>query len=154
MTKQWIVAANAYHAHIYEATAKGKRLIPSSMRLIQTLHHPASLKKRQELSSDRPGHYKTRESTRGAYSQHLDVKEKEKINFAKDIIEVLEKGFNSHHYQQLILFAAPHFYGLLKSALSDQLIKHLHSVIEKDYTSATIHELEAACLIKPTITKS
>ncbi|MFU8797690.1 MAG: host attachment protein, partial [Gammaproteobacteria bacterium] len=68
----WIIVANSSEADIY--TTDSIRKPRDFLEWVTSLAHPDSKKKRQELVSDRPGHYKARMSTRGAYSEHPDPK--------------------------------------------------------------------------------
>lgn len=139
MDINWIIFANSSIVYIYSITYKPR---VSSFQFITKLEHPASRKKRQELISDRPGHYQTKNPARGAYSEHTDPKEVEADKFAKELASLLEKNRIEKQYKHLILVLAPHFYGLLRKHFSKPLLKTIKKAFIKDIVVRNEHELK------------
>lgn len=69
-------------------------------------------------------------------------KEVEALRFARELADVLERGLAAHEYEELMLVAPPHFLGILKNTVNAQVSKHIHSTVDKDYTSLELPELE------------
>jgi protein required for attachment to host cells len=133
MNTKWVVLANTSVAHIYAVTSGNPK---DNIALVTTLTHPESRLKREELAPDRPGHYQTRETARGAYSPHMDLRELECDRFAKEIADFLEKNRNLESYHGLILVMAPHFYGLVIQYFH----KSLHDLVEKVFEKEILLE--------------
>lgn len=130
----WILVANASEAYLY----KSANLYTGDLQFVEELKHPESREKGINLTSDRPGHYQTDHKTRSAYEKS-HPKEDEAESFARELAALLKTGHNNHDYEQLILVAAPHFYGLLNKYINFTIDKCTH--INKDYTKLTEKEL-------------
>jgi protein required for attachment to host cells len=135
----WIAVSNSNEARIYSLD---KRNSGDSMALVESLSHPESKQKRQELTSDRPGHYHANGSARGAYSDHTDVRAVEVDKFAREVAEKLESGRVNNSYKHLILVMPSHFYGVLEKHLTTSVSKLVEHAVQKDYTTMTERELE------------
>jgi protein required for attachment to host cells len=130
MATTWILVANSSKAKLYANDGPKKGL-----KLVQELSHPQSRAKGLALITDRPGHYKSARSARGAFAQQTDPREQEKIRFAHELAIVLEKGRTGKAgYRRLILCAPPDFLGTLNSVLGDQVRGLVSAAISKDYT--------------------
>ena len=67
--------------------------------------------------------------------------EVEAERFAHTVAKLLEGGLDSNDYERLLLVAPPHFLGLLRSALSSHVAKHVEGSLDKDYTELDAEEL-------------
>jgi len=133
----WIVVGDSNHCRVYSYQKK-----PVSLFLLkEIIHDEFRLKKGDFLTTDRPGHYKTKDSGGGAYSPHTDPKEVEFIHFSKEIAEFLDQGRKKNFYNQLIIIAPPHINGLLLQHLNKNVKKLLKNTIKKDYLHTTDQEL-------------
>lgn len=121
----WIVIANSAEAHIYECKA-------GEHTLIKTLSHPASLLKSSELATGQAGKYQTSHAAHGQFESPSNPHEQEHQHFAKEIADYLEQGRNQHLYQNVILCAEPHFYGLLKKSCNPQVNALVSKSVQKD----------------------
>lgn len=130
----WILVANAGEAYLY----KSENLRTKDLQLIDTFKHPQSREKDAELVTDQPGHFSTDHNSRSAYEE-IDPKTIEADNFARELGEKLDAGRKNNEYTELLLVAAPAFYGLLNKHLNKHNIKVLH--ISKDYTKCKEKEL-------------
>src|SRR5687768_5816685 len=79
MDDLWVVVCNASIARIYAFTDQDHSV---HCQLIHELHHTESRLKTHELISDKPGQYKTREATRGAFEERTSPKEVEAEHFS------------------------------------------------------------------------
>lgn len=130
----WILVANASEAYLYGSD----NIRTKDIQLLKELTHPESREKGRDLISDRPGHYQTDHMTRSAYEKS-DPKEVEAEVFARNLATELKVGLDSHNYEQLVIIASPHFYGLINKHIGFSLDKFTH--IPKDYTKLTEREL-------------
>jgi len=131
----WILVANADKAFIYDS----ENLRTKKLHLIKKFSHPESREKGINLVSDKQGRYKTDRQSRGAYSETTDPKEFETETFARELASYLKNSNNDNEYAQLIVVAAPHFYGLLDKHIDFR--RDIFSHIVKDYTRLTPKEL-------------
>ena len=136
----WIAVSNTNEARIY-TTDKIKS--GESLDLVESLSHPESKEKRQELSSDRPGHYHASGVARGAYSGHTDLHDVEVDKFARELAGKLESGRVNNRYKHLILVMPSHFYGMVEKNMTEGVSRLVEHAIQKDYMLLTMQELEA-----------
>lgn len=147
MDNSWLIISNACHVQIYSSD-KVEKDMDINLTLIKELHHPESSLKRQELDSDKPGHYKSSPSRRGAYEQHSDAKELEKDKFAREISQLLKKAKLAKQFKDLILVMPAHFHGLLEPHLSKEVKDSIIKIIHKDYVDDSNHRQSLSKLIK------
>jgi protein required for attachment to host cells len=114
---------------------------PAQLTLIGEISHPDNKLKSGDLTSDKEGHYKANQSARGAYSPHTEPKEVEVINFSKEIAEDLNQRRNMKEFEQLILIAPPHMYGLITQHLNKHVASLVINHIQKDLMHMKEHEL-------------
>jgi protein required for attachment to host cells len=132
--KTWIMVASSSVAYLYQTD----NLRHNDLILVKELSHPQSREKGTDILTDRPGHFSTDHMAHGTYEQ-VDPKEMEADHFSRELISVLNHGHNNHEFEQVILVAAPHFYGLINKHLNFHLDKVVH--IPKDYTKLKGQEL-------------
>jgi protein required for attachment to host cells len=133
----WILVANSAEAKIL--TSENLRV--GKLELSREFVHPDSRKKATELTSDKPGHYKTDAGVRGAYSQ-ADPKEVEAEHFAIELANELKSGWDHNKYKDLVVVAPAHFYGVMKKHLDNHLAEIVH--VAKDYTKYKLIDLHSS----------
>lgn len=133
---KWILVTNGNRCCIYQFKKSSKELV-----FLKELSHPESRLQGIDLKTDRPGHYQTSGSARGAYSPHEEPKEHEVQVFLKSISEELNKDKSTNQYDQLILIAPPHVNGSLQKSLSKNVKQSITINLKKDYTHLTTKEL-------------
>lgn len=139
--RYWIVVANASKAKIF-ASDHDLHQITSDLIFVQELDHEASRVKDHDLKDVKPGRYKIDASDDGsAYERKTDAKEVEKIHFAAEIALFLKQAKDSDRFEQLIIIAHDHFYGLLKQHLDHVVTDSVYKTILKDYTACTTADL-------------
>lgn len=139
MTMQkWVVVADGNLARIYTQDINSHK---EPLKLLHTLEHPESKKRDSELVSDRPGHYQSRGTSHGAYVPRSDPKENEIDRFAQEIANHLDQGRVQNQFEQLFIFAEPHFYGLMGMHLNKYLKDMVKKVVQKDYMHLNETEL-------------
>jgi protein required for attachment to host cells len=132
----WVANINSNICRIYQYSKN-----PEQITLLKEIKHPENKLRDIDLTSDKPGHYKSSSATHGAYSQPSDPKEIRIDAFSREIAKELDHGRNTHAYKNLIIIAPPHMNGLL----SQHMNKHIHDLvahnIEKDLIHMSDHEL-------------
>lgn len=133
--KTWILVANAAEAKLLTTD----NLNIGKLTLIQKFTHPESREKGTDLTTDRPGHYKTGGGAHGSYTEN-DQKDVEAEYFAIQLAHELKAGWGQNQYKNLLIVTPSHFYGLLKKHFHDSnSFETTH--VSKDYTKCTLPEL-------------
>jgi protein required for attachment to host cells len=133
----WVITSNAVKCRIFSYVKS-----PASLKLINQINHPENrLRKEEFLTSDKPGHYKSSSSNRGAYSPRTDPKEVEVDNFARQIAKELEHGRTTRGFDKLIVIATPHMHGLIFQHLSKNTKELVINDIQKDLQNVSEKEL-------------
>jgi protein required for attachment to host cells len=136
--KQWILVADASRARVFSVPEDGKPWI-----MEKELEHPSSRAKATDLTTDVPG--RVRQSfgagSRPAMDDPTDPKEVEAQAFARILAEFLEQGLNHNRFAHLVLVAPPHFLGLLRGTVHEQVAKRIQHSINKDFTQLPAREL-------------
>jgi protein required for attachment to host cells len=127
----WVISLNSSLGHIYSYEPKKHSLI-----LLESLENPSAKLKESDLVSDRPGHYQTMHSAKGAYQPSTSPHDVELDYFTKNLANFLKKGLDNHEYTQLILCSAPHVGGVLLSNLDKQVEQTLLTNIKKNFVEA------------------
>jgi protein required for attachment to host cells len=140
---------NASRARLLRAPANGKRFTQ-----IETFNHSESRAHVHDLVADAQGRKPVgpvpasmAQGQGGAHGRPgvesvTDPKEVEGQKFARELADVLERGLQEHTYERLIIAATPHFLGLLRSAVSVQVEKHIETTIDKDLTGLELPEVK------------
>ena len=136
MTTTWILVANSSEAQLY--VNDGPK---TGLKLLKEFSHPKSRAKGSELITDRPGHYKSSGTARGAFAQETEPREQEKERFAHTLATHLDRGRTTNKYQRLILAASPDFLGTLNNTLGSQVRTLVSKALNKDYTKASDKQL-------------
>lgn len=127
----WIISLNSSLGHIYSYEPKKHKLT-----LLESLENPSAQLKGIDLTSDRPGHYQTMHSAKGAYQAPTSPHDVELDRFTKDLADLLKKGLDTHEYKQLIVCAPPHVGGVLLSKLDKQVEQSLLTNIKKNFVES------------------
>jgi protein required for attachment to host cells len=139
MDNTWVLVANASEAHLYATERLGE-----DMSILKDFAHPESRAKGATLASDRPGFSQGGGgSSMGTRGDPEDPKNFEAERFASELADELDKGRTANAYRRLVLVAAPHFQGLLKSHLDDHTQAMVVDNINKDFTAYNMRELPA-----------
>ncbi|HEY8272003.1 MAG TPA: host attachment protein [Pseudobdellovibrionaceae bacterium] len=136
--KTWVAVMNRTEARFFEINEKEK----NKLKLLKKVANPRGRLKNSEINADRPGVNKFS----FAYSQTSLTKPQKPTDrvaqiFAKDVSEELERGFNAHLFQNLILVAEPHFLGKIRAALSKKTFETVSSTLPKDLVHVSDHDL-------------
>jgi protein required for attachment to host cells len=145
----WILVSDASRAVLLRTKEKDK----PGLNVVGRFEHPDSRARARDLVSDANGRKPVgpppavRVGPHGAWGRpgaepDTEPKEVEAKRFAHELADVLERGLAAHEYKELMLVAPPHFLGLLKDVVSEQVSKHIHSTVDKDYTLLEVWDLE------------
>ena len=150
-TTTWILVCDASRARLFAEAAPGREF-----SLVASFEHPASRERARDLTTDangrkpvggthgggvngnRPGGFHGRPGV----EPDTNPKEVEAVKFARDLAGALEKGFDAHLFDALIISAPPHFLGLLKETIPDKIMKRLSHTIDKDFSLLQPRDVE------------
>lgn len=137
MTKRWIVAADSSRARIFHAPRGGK------IEELETLTHPESRLPEQDMGRDRPG----LALDGGGQGRHglepsADPKKQEAAIFSRIVADVLDKAKGRQEYDELILFAAPEFLGMLRNQVSKAVAAVLVLEVPKNISALTVQDIQ------------
>ena len=132
----WIVTTDSNTCRLYNYNAS-----PEQLTLIKEIKHPENKLRDTDLTSDKPGHYKTSGSAHGAFSQPSDPKEIKIEDFSREIAKALEHGRSTHAYEKLIVISPPHMDGLLLKHMNKHVRDLVTHNIKKDVPHLTDREL-------------
>ncbi|WP_169577469.1 host attachment protein [Sinimarinibacterium sp. CAU 1509] len=107
-----VLVADRTRATLYRGASHNAVLIE-----VESLAHPESRLKDQELVSDSPGLSVGMARPQGSATQAYSPHEREAQQFAQQIAERLGALRTSNQVHRLYLVAEPHFLGLLRAAL-------------------------------------
>ena len=132
----WVVTANTNRCRIFNYVKN-----PNQLTLVKELYHEASTLKDSDLVSDRPGHFKTRGTSRGAFSPHEEPKTVEIEVFARQIAKELDSNRRQNKYDTLILVIPPQMNGLVHQHLDKHVKECVSHNLNKDYSFLKEHEI-------------
>ncbi|CEG57278.1 host attachment protein [Legionella fallonii] len=132
----WVLITDSNDCRIYQYIKK-----PHQLTLIKEIKHPENKLRDTDLTSDKPGHYGTSSSARGAFSQQTDPKEIKIEDFSRSIAKELDSDRNTNAYEKLIVIAPPHMNGLLFQHINKHVKELITHNIEKDLLHLKEHEL-------------
>lgn len=133
--RTWVVIANSNTCRIYNYTIHPKQLL-----IYKLIEHPENKMRDIDLTSDKPGRYKSSNAPHSSYDQPSDPKEIKIDTFAREVAKELDHGRTSNLYDNIILIASPSMQGLLfqhmdkhvKSLIINNIGKDIMSLKEKE----------------------
>ncbi len=136
MEKTWIIVANGSKARIFALDNVRK------MHEIDGLVHVESRFLDRDMKSDRPGRsYDSFGGARHAIEREFDPHEQTMLVFAQQITRYLQSAQQDRKFDRLFLAASPHFLGLLRPLLNEQIKKAIVAEFDKDWTSLTPNQI-------------
>lgn len=135
----WVLVGDASRARILRPRKRGEK-----WEVLETHDHPLGRARTSEMVSDQRGRQQQSgaEAMRPGMEPRTDPTDVEAENFARELAQRLQKGFDTHEYQGLILVAAPRFLGQLRGTLHGSASSAVLASVDKDYTHADEEELE------------
>jgi protein required for attachment to host cells len=137
MKPEFILIANASHARLLRHERS------SPLVTLESFEHPKSRSKISDLADDNAGH-ESMDSTFGgtAYPPRIDAKTKEHMQFARELVDHLERQAKQGDYRSLVIFASSPFLGRLKTELGAVTVRLLSSTRDLDLNSVGLTELK------------
>lgn len=149
--KTWIVVASRTEAKIFEYANKRN----SEVEFVTKLENPRGRLKAQDINADKPGVFSSIMSyggTRLVTAQ--SPTERIAQEFAKKIAEFLEHARQRGSFDDVVLFADPHFLGRMRGVFSKKLRQSVSKEITKDLGSVTTNEIKSRLFSEPTASAS
>jgi len=140
MSEYWIVVADASRARVF---SRNKKFSP--LEEVESLVHPESRLRSQDLVTDRPGQ-KQKARTTGEYEagEGTDPKEVEAEVFARELAERLDKAHKSGSFEQLVLMAEPDVLGEMRKRLNDKTADALARTVAVNLTRESVERITRA----------
>jgi len=132
----WVVTTDSNTCRIYNYSKK-----PAQLTLLKEIKHPENKLRDIDLTSGKPGRYKSSGSAHGAYSQPTDPKEIKIEDFSREIAAELDHGRTTLAYKKLIVIAPPHMNGLISQHINKHVKELIAHNFEKDLVHLHDHEL-------------
>jgi protein required for attachment to host cells len=130
------LVADSSRARIFESRRVG------SFKEVRSLVHPESRLHARDLKDDRPGlSYHSSGLGKDSMSPPTDPKDKEAMEFAKTIVDHVEKARSAHRFRSLVVVAAPAFLGLLRERYSRPLADLIMAEIDRDLSGLRSEEI-------------
>ncbi len=129
--KTWVVVADSAAAQFFQIheNASGRSLEPAASDMASGIHRHAS-----DLKSDEPGRAfaGAGSSARSAMEPRHDYHKLEKHEFVRAVSASLEKAFEAHKFERLVLVAPVRSLGEFRKEFSPKLMAALWREIPKD----------------------
>ena len=134
-----VIAADNTCARIFHtSTPKG------SLEEKTVLVHPESRLNEKNMTSDRQGYsFSSHGHGRNVLSKHVDPKEHEIKQFAKEINEFLKNLESKNGFDQLIIIAAPKLLGTLKKQLNSSIKKLITYELNKNIAKLSAAQIRS-----------
>jgi len=132
-----VIAADNTCARVFHAVSSQGPLEEKTV-----LVHPENRLHEKDMTSDRQGYsFSSHGHSRKALSKHVDPKEHEIKQFAKEINEYLKNSEANHEFDQLIIIAAPKLLGTLKNQLNSSIQKLITYELKKNIAKLSAAEI-------------
>jgi protein required for attachment to host cells len=142
-TVTWVVLADGARARIVAQEGPGADLTS----VYEEEDVEAKLPGR-EINADRPGrtfdsggHGDAEAYGRHAYEPPVDPRRKNKADFIRSVVEVLEDAAHRGSFDRVVLIAPPKALGDLRALLSKNVSRMVSDEIPKDLVGVSIHDL-------------
>lgn len=138
--KVWILLADGGNARFIERVRPSGKLLE-----IQSLTHSHDLT--HEHGRDRPGRgFGPGAAYHHAYEPHGDWHEQQRDNFAKEIVQVLNKAHTDKKFDELYILAPPKMLGLIRQHVTTHADHKMRAKItreiSKDETHFTLNDIQ------------
>lgn len=137
--KTWIVVANRSEARIFSSDPKRYR----DVDFINKIENPRGRLRAGDINADKPGAFAPMAYGHGSGREaRVSPTEQVALDFCKEIIDTLELARSQNQFSELILFADPHFLGLMRNQMSKELRKIVIREEAKDLSVVTTDEIQ------------
>lgn len=136
----WYIVASQIEARIFVRTSERPQL-----KLLQALPNPLGRVKKRDLIRKQAGHGVKSLGRLGAahYSEpkRHDPHEEAMNQFAKEIVQFLERGKFKKSFNSLSIIAEPHLLGKIRSEMKTDLKESVVQWIKKDWQKTPMNKL-------------
>lgn len=138
MSQHLTLVADASRARLFISTNAR-----SGLQEIETIAHPEGRLHEHEVTSDLPGRHVGDKSTGSdTYQAETEPKQQEMIDFAKRLSQHINEMVNKHQVSHVSIIAAPHFLGVLRKNLPEQVEKLVDFELDKDLVQHSIEDIQ------------
>ena len=134
--KLWILVANASRARLFSADATG-----DDWKLIDDFFHEESRAHAGDLAEQRDNPNAGTLHKPQPENEPQARKDIEFNRFARELCQRLERGVDSHAFEQLVIAAPPGFLGMLRKELSQKVQQRVVMDLNSDFTNVPEREL-------------
>jgi len=133
----WILVADGQHARVLERSAPNADWLElEDDRLVNPT--PPS----RELGTDRPGRgFESGGTARHAIAPRRDLHEEAEFEFARLVLERIERSAQEKLFRRLFIMAPPRFLGYLRDGLGQATRLALRGTLNRDFTKAPVAEI-------------
>lgn len=134
--KLWILVANASRARLFSADAAG-----DDWKLIDEFFHEESRAHAGDLTEQRDNPNAGSLHKPQPENEPQARKQVEFGRFAKELCQRLDRGVDSHAFEQLVIAAPPNFLGTLRNQLSTRVQSRVVMDLNSDFTNVPERDL-------------
>lgn len=135
MQKTWIVVADGVRASVLNYEGPNKPLVPVQGGSLEHANKP----NRDIMADDRGRVFEIVDGTRSKYEYPIDPHEFEKVKFAGEIVDFLEK--HSTWFERLVLVSPPKMLGELRRQLPAPIKKKIYREVDKELANVPVDQL-------------
>lgn len=118
-------------------------VIDRELETVREFSHPLSRARNSDLLTDRSSQVQHARSSQfaPAMTALTEPKMVEAEKFARTLADELKHASERHEFDRIALLAPPHFLGLLRQALDEQVARKLAASVPADLTTIERHRL-------------
>lgn len=132
----WILVADEGRARLFAGKTVDGELTELAGFAHPEAHHP------EAAARDRlPRVQQSASSARHAIEPRITAEQKQAMEFAHLLADILNDGRVEHSYQRLVLIAPPRFLGTMRAALHPEVSKLVSATSNKDITKASLEAI-------------
>ncbi|HZI09328.1 MAG TPA: host attachment protein [Myxococcus sp.] len=133
----WILVGNASRARLFATDAKAQ----GDWLLVEEFHHEESRTKTSELLNQ-PDNPNAGSLHKPQPENEPDGRrELEHDRFARELSGYLDKGFDRHAFDKLVIAAPPEFLGRIRKTLSSRVKQRVLLDVDADYSNVSARDL-------------
>lgn len=128
--RTWILVADASRADVFAQVDDDEQWF-----VVDRLEHPESRLKSMEISPTDPGHAAKSKGSprRTSLDPKMTPHDVEKKHFAEELCHYLDQRAANRDYERLWVFAPPHFLGMLRNGMTNEVGRRLSGSVAHDY---------------------
>lgn len=136
--KTWIVVASRTEAKVFEYGNRKN----SEVEYVTKLENPRGRLRAQDINADKPGVFSSQMLHGTRLEKPQSPTERVAQEFAKKVADYLDQERQKKSFDNLVLFADPHFLGRMRSSFSKKLREVVAKEVTKDLGAVTTTEIK------------